>query len=127
MDTSGVTDPAPTTVYNSVRRSYQSATEIKEVLPNIPSGNKDVRLHFCPLYVTGSDRMVFDIKINGSTVASSFDMYQSGVTQFKAHTKTFTGISPDGNGKITVELVPLYASANGEYHASISGIEVFKP
>ncbi|MBI2925571.1 MAG: S8 family serine peptidase [Verrucomicrobia bacterium] len=127
IDTSLVTDPAPTTVYNSVRRSYQSTATIKHVLPSIPSGSKNVRLHFCPLYITSAGDMVFDIKINGTTVYSSFDMYQPGVTQLKAHTKTFTNISPNGNSQIIVELVPLSAPDTGQYHASICGIDVAKP
>jgi len=125
IDTSGVTDPAPQTVYQTTRVAYYSDQVITYKIP-VSSGSYKVRLHFSQNYMSGIGEEVFHIYVNGNLVSSWFDILaQTGGQMYKAYIAEFNNISPV-NGAITVTLDGQPGSY-GESFASICGIEVVKP
>lgn len=121
---SGVTDPAPENVYRSYRRSGSGAT-LTYVVPNIPSGNKNIRLHFSENYYNAAGAQKFDVKVNGVTKLSGVDIYNLAYsTQYRALTMTISNVAPDVNGKYTIEFVPISSTY---WTASVNAIEVLNP
>jgi len=82
----------------------------------VDSGSYDVTLHFAETYWTSAGSRVFDVAVEGSTVASGLDLYATAGHDV-AHTESITGVSPSG-GTITVDLT---ASAD---NALLSGVEI---
>jgi mannose/cellobiose epimerase-like protein (N-acyl-D-glucosamine 2-epimerase family) len=113
IDLSGVTDPAPASVYKSER--YGNATY---TIPGLVAGNNyKVRLHMAELYQTSTGKRRFNVAINGTTVLSNFDIYAVSGARYKALVREFTTVaSTSGNIVITLTTVT--------DNASISGIEV---
>ncbi len=72
INTSGVRNPAPTAVYQSVRWN----ASFNYTLPGLtPGASYVVRLHFVELSFTASGQRVFNVAINGTSVLSSFDIF----------------------------------------------------
>ena len=124
ITTSGVTDPAPMAVYQTIRNEWYNQSFITYSIPNVPTGSYTVRLHFAQIYFNNVGDEVFDIYINGSLAYAGFDIL--GLTsKYTAYIRNFTSISPVSN-TTTVELRPVLGSS-GFYNASICGIKVVKP
>lgn len=113
VDTSGVTNPAPQSVYQTVRYGNFSYT-----VPNLVSSHTyTVRLHFNELYWTSAGSRVFNVSINGSQVLSNFDIYQAAGGANKADVEQFTS-TPDSNGNLTITFTTVTDNA------MVNGIEV---
>jgi len=120
VDTSGVTNPASESVYQSVRYGNFSYT-----IPTYsPSTSYHVRLHFNELYwgTDGSDatgKRVFNTIINGTQVLSNFDIYATAGGANKAVVENFD-TTTDTNGKIHIQFNTVTDNA------MVNGIEVSK-
>lgn len=112
VNTSGVVSPAPMAVYQSQR--YQSLTY---TIPNLAPGSYKVRLHFAELYFNSAGQRLFDVRINGATVLSAFDIFAVAGGQFKANVQEFNAI-PDSDGRIAIEFATVLDNA------AINGIEI---
>jgi fibronectin type 3 domain-containing protein len=117
ISTSGVTSPAPTAVYQSVRWN----ASFNYTIPGLTSGQSYlVRLHFVELSFTASGQRLFNVAINGTSVLSSFDIFaQVGANH--ALVEQFTATA-NSSGQIVVAFTQ--GSAD---NPSIAGIEVDTP
>jgi hypothetical protein len=113
IDTSGVTNPAPQSVYQSWRSGTFSYS-----IPNLTAGSQYlVRLHFSENWVSGVGQRVFNVSINGTQVLTNFDIIAAAGAEFKAIVKEFT-VAADGTGHITIGVTTVVG--NGR----INGIEI---
>jgi hypothetical protein len=113
ITTSGASNPAPATVYQSQRFGNFTYT-----LPNLTAGTAyTVRLHFAEFVQNGPGLRTFSVTINGTPVLSNFDVFQAAGGFEKALTETFT-TNADSSGKITIVFT------NGNNNAIVNGIEV---
>ncbi|HSW96630.1 MAG TPA: malectin domain-containing carbohydrate-binding protein [Candidatus Saccharimonadales bacterium] len=115
VDISTVTNPAPQSVYQSVRYGNFTYT-----IPNLQAGaNYLVRLHFNELYWNNAGSRVFNVKINGSQVLTNYDIFQQAGGENKAVVEEF--IKPaDSNGKIAIQFVTVTDNA------MVNGIELIE-
>jgi YVTN family beta-propeller protein len=122
VDTSGVSNSAPQSVYQTVRYGNFSYT-----IPNLTAnGTYTIRLHFNELYWGtslaggngGVGSRVFNVAVNGTQALSNFDIYQTA----------------GGSNKAVVEQIPATADANGNItiqfttvtdNAMVNGIELY--
>ena len=122
IDTSGVTNPAPEAVYQSVRYGGNFSYNLTNFTPNT---SHTVRLHFSePYWGTalssnqgGIGSRVFNVSINGTQVLSNFDVYQTAGGADKAVIEEFQ-VTADSNGKISIQFTTVTDNA------MVSGIEV---
>jgi len=113
VDTSAVTNPAPESVYQSVRFGNFSYT-----IPNLtPGSTYTVRLHFNELYWNSAGSRVFNVSINDSQVLTNFDIYQAAGGANKAVVEEFPA-TVDANGNITINF------ATVTDNAMVNGIEL---
>jgi hypothetical protein len=125
VDTSGVANPAPQAVYQSVRYGGNFTYGISHLSPNT---SYVVRLHFNELYwgtalasnQGGVGSRVFNVAINGSPVLNNFDVYQTTGGANKAIEEDFT-VQSDSSGNIFTQF-----TTNTD-NAMVSGIEVTTP
>ena len=112
MSTAGVTNPAPSDVYRSLRYGSFSYT-----IPGFtPSASYTVRLHFAEIVYTSSGSRVFDVAINGTNVLTSFDIFAlAGANQ--ALIEQFTATA-DGSGNIAITFTAIVDNPQ------INGIEI---
>jgi hypothetical protein len=89
----GTATPA---LYNAERYGNPSFT----YTATVPNGTYAVTLKFAELYVTGPGLRLFDIAINGTTVAASFDIYAAAGAMNTAVDKTFTATVTSGTLQI---------------------------
>ena len=112
IDTSLVSNPAPQQVY----QSYAWASpELAYSLP-VPNGTYTLRLHFMD-EVPNIGKPVMNIKINGVTVQSNFDLFATAGAAYKAVALSFTATASGGTG-LLVEVVAVSG------YATLSGIEL---
>ena len=111
---SGITNPAPTAVYQSERYGNSTYT-----FPNLTVGSQyKVRLHFAELYQTATGKRVFNVAINGTTVLSNFDIYATAGGNYKAVLKEFTATA-NSSGQIVITFTTVTDNA------TIEGIEIW--
>ena len=114
IDTTGVTNPAPLSVYQSERWGAFSYT-----VGNLSPGSfHTVRLHFAEFYWTSIGQRLFSMTANGQTVLSNFDIVKAAKGASKAVAVQFTGTA-DQNGKIVLNFVKGAAD-----NPKVSGIEI---
>ena len=77
-----------------------------------------MRLHFCESAWNGPGQRLFDISINGVTVLSNFDIFQTAGAMFKAVIKEFTA-PPDDSNQIVIQY-----TAGPAGNALASGLEI---
>ncbi|NQT20746.1 MAG: right-handed parallel beta-helix repeat-containing protein, partial [Planctomycetes bacterium] len=118
VDTTGVADPAPEAVYQTYRyRAYGVGETFQYHLP-VPDGTYTVRLHFAePSYTTEGSR-VFDIVLQGVTVAPDFDIIARAVTPHTATAPDYPATASASEGI----LLTLVNKTNN--YAIISAIEI---
>jgi hypothetical protein len=115
VDTTGVTNPAPQSVYQTVRYGNFSYT-----VPNLSTSHTyTVRLHFNELYWNSAGSRVFNVDINGTQVLSNYDIFQDAGGENKAVVKEYTA-TPDSNGNITTTFSTVTDNA------MVNGIEVIQ-
>ena len=112
--TTGVSNPAPPSVYQSERWAGFTYT-----LPGLTAGaSHTVRLHFAELYFTNANQRKFNVSINGTRVLSDFDVVAAAGGANIAIVKEFTAIA-NSSGQIVV------AFTNGSLdNAKVNGIEI---
>ncbi len=124
VDTSSVTNPAPQSVYQSVRYGGAFNYTIPTYAPNT---SYHVRLHFNELYwgtinsgyLGGIGSRVFNVVINQVPVLTNFDIYQNAGGADKALIEDFD-TTTDTNGRIKIQF------STGTDNAMVNGIEVAK-
>ena len=113
--TSGVSNPAPQSVYQSNRYGNFNYT-----IPDLTSGaSYTVRLHFAETYWTQAGQRTFNVTVNGQLVLSNFDIIGSAGGANKAIVQQFTSTA-DSAGKIVIQFTTVVDNAQ------VNGIEVFK-
>jgi hypothetical protein len=116
IDTSGVTNPAPQSVYQTERWGYSTYT----FSALVPGNYYTVRLHWAeisPSVNTTGDRR-FHVTINGTQALTNFDIYAVAGGKFKAVTRQFAAAA-NGSGQI---IIAFTQGASNE--AKIGGIEI---
>jgi len=115
VSTTGVTDPAPEAVYQSVRW----ASSFNYVIPGLTAGSSyAVRLHFAELSWTAAGQRVFNVAINGTTVLSNFDVFATAGGQYKAVVEQFSATA-NSLGQIVISFTKGTAD-----NPEIAGIEI---
>ena len=115
IDTSGVTNPAPQTVYQTERWNNNTYT-----FPNLIAGTSyKVRLHFAEIFYNAPGIRVFNVFINGTEVLANFDIFAATGAENKATVREFTATA-NSNGQIVIQ----YADIPGKDNAKSSGIEI---
>jgi fibronectin type 3 domain-containing protein len=90
---------APMGVYQ-----YGRAGATTYTIPNLAAGSSyTVLLHFSENYFTATGKRVFNVAINGTTVLSNFDIYQTVGAQYAALVETFTATA-NSSGDIVIAL-----------------------
>jgi beta-glucanase (GH16 family) len=113
IDRSGVTNPAPLQVYQSIRFGNFSYT-----IPGFTVGsNHTVRLHFAETFWTTTGQRVFHVSINGASVLTNFDIIAAAGATHRAIVKEFP-TTADSAGNIVIQFVSIVD------HAAINGIEI---
>jgi len=113
IDVSGVTSPAPTSVYQSARIGNFTYT-----IPGFaPGSSHTIRLHMAETYFNTTGSRTFNVSINGTQVLTNFDIRAVAGAQNKAVVEQFTEpASSTGDYVITVHSVI--------NNSLISGIEI---
>jgi hypothetical protein len=112
--TTGVSNPAPQTVYQTNRIGPTFSYSI----PNLTSGaSYTVRLHFAETYWTQAGQRVFNVSINNQPVLSKFDILSAAGGQNKAVVQQFP-VTADSSGTISIQFTSVVDQAQ------INGIEV---
>jgi len=93
VDTSGVVDPAPASIYESESRAESGAgNHIAWDIP-VEDGDYVVRLHFVDGYNQNPGVRLFDIEIQGTTVEANFDIVAQAERSTRLWLKTLTSMS----------------------------------
>jgi fibronectin type 3 domain-containing protein len=112
---SGVTNPAPAAVYQSVRWN----ASFNYTIPGLTAGaSYAVRLHFVELSFTASGSRVFNVAINGTSVLANFDIFAQ-VGENHALVEQFNATA-NSSGQIVIAFTQ--GSAD---NPSIAGIELY--
>ncbi|HJT24420.1 MAG TPA: malectin domain-containing carbohydrate-binding protein, partial [bacterium] len=85
----------------------------------VPPGSYQVTLKFAEVFWNSPGQRVFNVSINGAQVLTNFDIAADAGGANQADDKQFNNITPDGNGRIVVQLGP--ASVD---NAKLSAIEI---
>jgi len=96
IDTSGVNNPAPQSVYQSERWGTSTYT-----FPNlIPGSNYTARLHFAEISpsVTTNGNRQFHVIINGTQVLTNFDIFAAVGGKFRAIVREFITAADSARG-----------------------------
>ena len=127
IDTSGVTDPAPEAVYQSVAEANYGVGNALSYHLAVPDGVYSIRLDFAEIdtFIQPGDR-VFDIQLQGTTVLPNYDIAADAGADLKATEQTFTVTATGGTG-INLSLVndtydPAILSAIELYAANPNGV-----
>ncbi|WP_147292911.1 beta-1,3-glucanase family protein [Dyella psychrodurans] len=117
INTSGVTNPAPQSVYQHQR----SGNNFTYTLPGLTAGaSYTVRLHFDEFYWTKAGQRVFNVAINGTQVLGNFDIVATAGGQDIAIVEPFTATA-NAQGQIVLQFTTITDNAE------INGIEVIAP
>jgi streptogramin lyase len=117
IDTSGVTNPAPQTVYQTER--FGGAGDFTYSIPGLAPGiTYAVRLHFAEDFWSAAGQRVFNVSINGTQVLSNFDIFVAAGGMNKAIVETFNATA-DASGQITIQ----FTNTTTDF-AKINGIEI---
>jgi len=108
IDTSGVTDPAPASVYQTER--WTSGTLVYSVPKLTPGGTYSVRLDFSENYYNAPGQRSFNVAVNGTPTLNGFDIFAAAGGEFKAVSRTVTATA-DASGRITITLANVKGGA----------------
>src|SRR5579885_1726161 len=113
IDTSGVTNPAPQSVYQSNRFGNFTYT-----IPGLTaSASVTVRLHFAETFWTAAGKRIFNVTINGTQVLTNFDIFATAGAASKAVVEQFAATA-SSSGTVTIQFVTVTDNAQ------VNGIEV---
>ena len=113
ISTTGVTNPAPQSVYQHNR--YGNFTYA--VPGAVPGASYTVRLHFAEEYWTTAGSRIFNVLIDGTQVLTNFDIFATAGGEYKAVVEQFTAVAPS-NGVITIAFTTV------KDNAQVNGIEI---
>jgi beta-glucanase (GH16 family) len=113
ISTTGVTNPAPESVYQHQRYGNFTYT-----LPGFTAGaTYPVRLHFDEFYWTAAGKREFNVLINGTQVLTDFDVFATAGGENIAVVEQFNAVA-NSSGQIVIQFVSVVDNAE------INGIEV---
>jgi hypothetical protein len=113
ISTTGVTNPAPQSVYQHNRFGNFTYT-----IPGLTAGaSYNVRLDFDEAYWTTAGSRTFNVLINGTQVLTNFDIFATAGGEYKAVAESFTATASSA-GAITIQFVTV------KDNAQINGIEI---
>ena len=113
ITTTGVTNPAPQSVYQHNRYGNFTYT-----IPGLTAGaSYTVRLHFAEEYWTTAGSRTFNVLINGTQVLTSFDIFATAGGEYIAVIKAFTATA-SSTGTVTIQFVTV------KDNAQVNGIEI---
>jgi hypothetical protein len=118
IDTSGVSNPAPQSVYQTVRYGNFFTYTVGSLTPG---ASYTVRLDFAEIYWSSAGQRIFNVSINGNQVLSNFDILAAAGGQYKALAETFTATA-DAGGNIVISFAG--AAGSPDLHAMVNGIEI---
>jgi hypothetical protein len=119
VDVTGVTNPAPQSVYQTTRIGAFTYT-----VPGYPANSSQtIRLHFCETYfppagdtMGGTGRRLCTVTINGKAVLTNYDIFAK-VGKMKADVETFTE-NANAQGQFVIQFTPT------KDNCAIGGIEI---
>ena len=113
ITTTGVTNPAPQSVYQHNRYGNFTYT-----IPGLTAGaSYNVRLDFAEEYWTTAGSRTFNVLINNNQVLTNFDIFATAGGEFKAVAESFTATA-SSSGAITIQFVTV------KDNAQVNGIEI---
>jgi len=113
ISTTGVTNPAPQSVYQHNRYGNFTYT-----IPGLTAGGSyTVQLDFAEEYWTGAGDREFNVLINGTQVLTDFDIYATAGGEFIAVDEPFTATASSA-GAVTIQFVSV------KDNAQVNGIQV---
>ena len=113
ITTTGVTNPAPQSVYQHNRYGNFTYT-----IPGLTAGaSYNVRLDFAEEYWTTAGSRTFNVLINGTQVLTNFDIFATAGGEFKAVAEPFTATASSA-GAVTIQFVSV------KDNAQVNGIEI---
>jgi uncharacterized protein YqjF (DUF2071 family) len=113
ITTTGVTNPAPASVYQTDRYGNFTYT-----IPGYTAGSSHtVRLHFAEIYWTAAGDRTFNVSINGTQVLTNFDIFATAGGENKAIVEQFT-TTANASGQIVIQFTTVVDNAK------VSGIEI---
>ena len=113
ISTTGVTNPAPQSVYQHNRFGNFTYS----IPGSVPGATYTVRLHFAEEYWTAAGSRVFNVLIDGTQVLTNFDIFATAGGEYKAVVEQFTEVAPS-NGVFTIQF------ASVKDNAQVNGIEI---
>lgn len=122
VSVSGVANAAPAALYDTERWSTDAFTYTSPFLT--PGRAYTVRLHFAERYVGTVGARRFHVSLNGATSGGqflqNFDVYAAaGNSMNKAVVRTFSGVSPNSDGRIAVTF-----SVGSSQLPMVNGLEI---
>jgi beta-glucanase (GH16 family) len=116
VTTTGVTNPAPESVYQ-----HQRFGNFTYTIPGLTAGTSyPVVLYFDEFYWTAAGKRVFNVSINGTQVLTNFDIFAAAGGEDKAIDETFTATA-NSSGQIVITFTTVTDNAE------INGIAVLAP
>ena len=118
VDLSNAVNPAPASVYNSVRCGASfgySLTGLKA------GGSYKLRLHFCEVFHPDTGWRNFNVTANGTTLLANFDPATAAGGGFKAIVKEFT-VTADSSGTVALAIASNPNAA--DQVAALNGLEL---
>jgi hypothetical protein len=113
ISTTGVTNPAPQSVYQHNRYGNFTYT-----IPGLTAGaSYTVQLDFAEEYWTAAGDRTFNVLINGNQVLTNFDIFATAGGEFKAVDEPFTATA-SSTGTIAIQFVSV------KDNAQVNGIQV---
>ena len=114
INTSNVTNPAPTAVYQTARISDFTYT-----IGGLTAGtNYVVRLHFCETWWSAAGQREFNVTINGTQVLTNFDIFAAAGGTNIANIQQFT-LPANSAGQFVIAFISVVNNS------LVSGIEVY--
>jgi hypothetical protein len=113
ISTTGVTDPAPQSVYQHNRYGNFTYT----VPGYTPGATYTIRLHFAEEYWTTAGSRIFNVLIDGTQVLTNFDILATAGGEYKAVVEQFSEVAPS-NGTFTIQFTTV------KDNAQVNGIEI---
>ncbi|MGI4791118.1 MAG: malectin domain-containing carbohydrate-binding protein [Janthinobacterium lividum] len=116
ITTTGITSPAPQTVYQTERNA--NSGNFTYTLPGLTAGaSYTLRLHFAELYFTAASQREFNVSVNGTSVLTNFDIF-AAAGKNTALVKSYPAVA-NSSSQIVV------AFTNGAVnYAKVDGLEV---
>ena len=101
----GPTDFAGTTTLDEVYRSNNTGGNFTYSFTGLAAGTYRARVQTTEVYFTKTGARVFNVKANGTTVATGVDPYALGGAKFVASDAATATFSPDANGTVALNFV----------------------